>query len=118
MMESFSSGHHVPKEQLEGYTKISELPRGAVRLEERLMPWREYIAAENSICQGLCLGAGQMVWLIKTRYPIYSTRCGIVKDAEVREVWDGTTGEFLCIEITGTSIVSRDSQVFQSTMLS
>ncbi|MEW6573587.1 MAG: hypothetical protein AB1374_08155 [Bacillota bacterium] len=80
------------------------------------MPWREYLLQEKSMYQALCADADQMVWVVKTRFPVYQTRHGIIKDAEVNEVWDGITGEFLCLEITGGSAVVGSSSTHRDTI--
>lgn len=115
-MEKRATADYVNKEKLVGYKRASELPRGAVRLGEKVMSWGQYIRAEKSMYQALCIDAEQLVWVVKTRYPEYRTRYGIVKDAEVNEVWDGKTGEFLCLEITGGSEVVWNTRIHRETI--
>jgi hypothetical protein len=105
-----SSSSFLTPAQLKGYKKLSELPDGASRIQEELIPWNKSETLGDQKIEHYSISPERMIWIVKTNYPEYTTRHGLVTDAEVIELWDAETGEFYGVQIkgkVGASEISR-----------
>ncbi|ACV64513.1 hypothetical protein Dtox_3808 [Desulfofarcimen acetoxidans DSM 771] len=91
----------LPLQQLKGYKIASELSSGEMRISEELLLWENVKHSSGVRVNDLTIHPERMIWVVKTKSPIYLTRYGSVTDADVTQLWDAENGEFYGYELSG-----------------
>ncbi|HCT64796.1 MAG TPA: hypothetical protein DIC60_05960 [Lachnospiraceae bacterium] len=91
----------LPLNKIKGSKKQDELLNGAMRISEELLPWKNVNHSGDIKVHDLTIHPERMIWVVKTKSPIYLTKYGSVTDAKVTQLWDAETGENYGYELIG-----------------